>query len=403
MKAGPELAALIDRLPILLDTLRAEDGFAIGAGEYALVHRLLLRLAETGDLPADPECLKGLIGPILCASPAEQELFSFRFDLWMAAVARPLTGDAPEAVGQTIERAARRLNRRPWIGGALLFAVVCGVIGSFGMRLPPGRLTATLAGVLVLAVLARDLYFRMLVARALKRGPVESLMRQAHFQSSVEKPALFSSRGVHNLAVAMRRQEPFGTGDLDVEATIAKTLQAGKRFTPVAARFRRTPVYLALVDRRSSRDHAAARIDALLDELDRRDAPVTRYYFDRNPSLCRRPDALAPAIRMEALARRHPGHRLLAFGGPEEWPENTVRTLSAWRFRAFLSLGPFPQNGPGDHSLAGAGFAVFPADPAGLTAAVCMFNKEEPAFDPDESAVMALPAAGMTEGYIYDA
>jgi formylglycine-generating enzyme required for sulfatase activity/uncharacterized protein with von Willebrand factor type A (vWA) domain len=397
------LAGLIDRLPILLDGLRS-DGFEIGAGEYAAVHRLLLRLAETGRLPSEVRELRSFLGPLLCASAEEQRRFASRFSLWAGmADLRTEAGKGTEA-DAGFRKEMRRLRKwaptfrwKRWlIGMGLVFAAAFAGWGLWpwisDLRLPAsavdpgGRISfARLIGFLlafgVSAVVVRDLWQRLLVGRALRRGSAGEggKLRNASMFAASEWPRLFSETALTETARAMRRPEPAGGWELDPAATVDRIARSGGRFSPVFSPRRRMPETLALVDRRAWRDHESAWAESLLNALAERDAPVSVFFFDRDPRICFSPAAGPRPISLDHLARRYPGARLLVFSDGADSMDAAPFLRSSWRNRAWFTIGD-PANVAADR-LEAAGFGVEPATEIGLWKATAAFNGESAAWN----------------------
>ncbi len=74
------------RLVELLDELRW-SGYGLGTGQYIAAQDLILALAARGENLDRPERLKGLLGPVVCGTPQEQEEFGAHFDAWAARLA----------------------------------------------------------------------------------------------------------------------------------------------------------------------------------------------------------------------------------------------------------------------------------------------------------------------------
>ena len=75
-----------EQLEPLLERLR-QDGFRIGVAETLRVHQLLVALVERGVPLENPERLARLLGPVLCRSAREQEVFQRHLvDWWPGAV-----------------------------------------------------------------------------------------------------------------------------------------------------------------------------------------------------------------------------------------------------------------------------------------------------------------------------
>ena len=72
----------LEDLLALAETLRAAD-FAIGTQQYIAAHELLIALAARGELPADPQRWRMLLGPVFCSSRREQQEFAAHFQDWL--------------------------------------------------------------------------------------------------------------------------------------------------------------------------------------------------------------------------------------------------------------------------------------------------------------------------------
>ncbi|MGH9843406.1 MAG: hypothetical protein ACREEM_32110 [Blastocatellia bacterium] len=111
----------------LAEALR-RAGYDIGTQQHVAAEDLVIALAAHGRLPADPRAWRGLLAPIFCSSPAEQEDFRLHFEQWLAR--RPALARQVEA--DSIQSAMRpRWYRLPKllgaVGAALLAAIVVAV------------------------------------------------------------------------------------------------------------------------------------------------------------------------------------------------------------------------------------------------------------------------------------
>lgn len=91
---------------------------------------------------------------------------------------------------------------------------------------------------------------------------------------------------LHFLGRELRRRRTVPSHDLDVIATIERTLQRGGLVTPVYES-RVEPEYLFLVDRASLSDHLARMADELVRGLHERNLSVEKFFFDGTPGRCR--------------------------------------------------------------------------------------------------------------------
>lgn len=184
---------------------------------------------------------------------------------------------------------------------------------------------------------------------------------------------LFRETGFRRIAQELRRHRLSSSYDLDVQPTVGATIRAGGRFTPIYSSRRVSPEYLVLIDRVTYRDQLAHLEDQLVSRLVEDNVFVDRYYFHRDPRICRRDDPAAPHLTLRDLAARHPDHHLIVFsdgaglfnpvsGRPQRWLES----FSAWLHRSLLTEEAFADWGYREWALSGLGFAVLPASKTGL-------------------------------------
>lgn len=91
---------------------------------------------------------------------------------------------------------------------------------------------------------------------------------------------------LHFLGRELRRRRTVPSHELDVSATIERTLQRGGLVSPVYES-RVEPEYLFLVDRASLSDHLARMADELVRGLHERNLSVEKFFFDGTPGRCR--------------------------------------------------------------------------------------------------------------------
>jgi len=103
MSSSPSSLLGGDGLLGLHEALRA-DRFVVGPGELLAATRLLVRLQETGQLPADAGSLVTLLRAVYCKSPAEQKRFGTTFDKWLETRKPEVT--LPQAEEPTADRPA---------------------------------------------------------------------------------------------------------------------------------------------------------------------------------------------------------------------------------------------------------------------------------------------------------
>ena len=163
-----------------------------------------------------------------------------------------------------------------------------------------------------------------------------------------ETPAV-SKRAIDDAAVVLGRlqHELPGSGDLDVEASVAATLEAGGRTVPIFERGRLQATLLVLVDDEGSDHPYLAGFQRVLDHWQRRGVRMLRFTF------CEQPDHLRPhprgrTVSFDQLSRHYPGlplvifsrrltHRAVAAGGAA-W----TRRLEVWPVKAWIDPDPTP-------------------------------------------------------------
>jgi hypothetical protein len=183
-----------------------------------------------------------------------------------------------------------------------------------------------------------------------------------------------------------RRVEVPSSRVLDLDRTIdASILEAGA-FTPVYANLLLSPEYVALVDRRSYGDHAAAHSLFLINALEQAGVNIVTYYFDRDP----RRLTLGPRQRyldLDDLGSLSRNRRLLIFSDGEGWLDPASGAPFDWTsaFRDWDLTLLLTWKDPRDWYRSewiletGVGLRVLPATEAGLMVAASLFEQQEDA------------------------
>ena len=170
---------------------------------------------------------------------------------------------------------------------------------------------------------------------------------------------------------------------LDLPATVLASIRAAGR---IQLRYRRQtlpPDFLLLIDRHDAQDHRARLFDALYQVFLRAEAPITRYFYDGDPRLCFN-EAHLGGIALSELLHRHAGAQLLLVGDGQGLLSTLsgrvapwTNLLQAWPRRALLQTRPLGQWARREKELQ-ALLPLLPASPAGLGAAIDLFNSEDP-------------------------
>lgn len=181
----------------------------------------------------------------------------------------------------------------------------------------------------------------------------------------------------------LRGRSPDERERLDLRATLFASIRAGGR---IQLRYRRStlpPDYLLLIDRHAGQDHRARLFEALYQVFVQAEAPVSRYFYDGDPRTCfneRYPEGVA----LNELLQRHIGAQLMLLGEGQALLSNHsgrlapwTNLLEAWPRRALLLTRPMQSWGRREKELQKL-LPLLPASPAGLSAAIDLFNAPEP-------------------------
>ncbi len=249
---------------------------------------------------------------------------------------------------------------------------------SFTLPLQAAIAAALLA---VFGLWMRRRWDRRQVVLDLRAAPAE----QAANRVRIHKPdvEMFDAGQVAGLAVQARTRHASTQQALDIGATVQATVANLGAPTPVYADTLTLPVYLALVDRRGFRDQNAARIDAMLDELEQSGVIIERYDFDHDPGLFQS----STSGRYRALSEMlsvYNDCRLLVFSDGSGFlhpltgaVNDSVRDLDAWEHRALLTPVAADHWGRREVGLANAGFVVVPASLDGLSAFLAKITNDD--------------------------
>ncbi|HTG16225.1 MAG TPA: tetratricopeptide repeat protein, partial [Blastocatellia bacterium] len=188
----------------------------------------------------------------------------------------------------------------------------------------------------------------------------------------------FESEQFHTAARLMCRRQVDEYYRLDVDASIASTIDAlgYPSFRYKAAS--KMPDYLVLIERASFRDHQAQLFNELAKALEREAIFLVRYFYDGDPRVCR--SGARDSIHLVELQRKHPQHRLLIFGNGDRLIdpitgklESWASVFSAWRERAVLTPEIPSRWGAREVALAGQ-FIIAPATLDGLASVIDQFE-----------------------------
>ncbi len=441
---SPDPGALLD----FIDELR-RAGYNIGCGQYVAAQDLVLALAARGQDLHRPGRLRGLLGPVLCSTPKEQDDFGERFDAWASGAVREPVDPGEETGTKALEvrqdrRWRPRSSRSRWWSGLVALAVLAfaavfvwqdspkpvvesnggdttiedegsredeykeGGVGDNGGKddQPPVStdLTAPWKPTLpvgltltVLSVLSAIAWWRYRGHLFISHWAVPE--QPQIYRVAVEglKGELFRGVSLSRTARDLRRRREIPSPELDVATTIDETLRRGGWLTPVYGKRQVIPEYLLLVDRTSYRDQQTRLMDELLERLRESGVLITRFYFDADPRTCFPFAEGGSPLTLRELASRYPDHHLLIFsdagglfnsrsGELEIWAEQFAR----WKDRAVFTPEPPAQWGSREWVLFRS-FAVLPATEEGLASLIGSAGRGEPPDGPEKGVPGPFP------------
>jgi formylglycine-generating enzyme required for sulfatase activity len=167
----------------------------------------------------------------------------------------------------------------------------------------------------------------------------------AEAKTQIKANAALFQRAAQRLA----RRTPRDTDTLDIERTIAATLQdGGLMVKPVFARTRTAPEYLVLIEKRAAGDHDYERLRSMVLRLSDL-VTLDIYSYQTEPSLLEadRGGRFEPIDRLSA---KYPDHRLLVLGSGDGFldvrarkPLPSAEKLMRWERRALLTPLPLSE------------------------------------------------------------
>lgn len=240
-------------------------------------------------------------------------------------------------------------------------------------------LALLLLGLLAWVILRWQQYRRAKVVAELQRPDKAPYVWNPGAERS---PRQWLEEAIQPLLRQFRGRAPDERQRLDVRATVRATARRAGRIAMVYRSRSLPPDYLLLIDRFAADDHRAKLFDALYQLMREAEVPVSRYFYQGDPRLCRN-EAYPHGISLAELLHRHRGARLLivgegmgllspATGRLAPW----VRLLEQQPHKALFSPRPRAAWGAQEREMASL-LPVLPASPQGLQVALDAFLAEE--------------------------
>ena len=437
-----------DVLAGFIDELR-EAGYKIGISHYIAVQDLILALIAHGETLESPECLRTLLGPILCSSPGEQEDFQQRFDHWAELINhtdRGAEGVYVKAQGLSEELGKIRSRfRRLWI----LMTAVLVLIGispiflrqlrhsSLRPTVSPSPVVSTKPTVspsptastkptvspspiaptprarhfrldrqTILTVLSLTLVITFLFWQLWWRWRAQLFLQRLSASQEPElqkisirdfERTLFPTILFAHISQGLRRRIRIPSNELDVGKTIDATLRQGGWLSPVYGTYQVLPEYLFLIDRASFRDHQSKFVEEMIGCLERDGVFITRYFFDGDPRICFSDERRNSPQRLDEITVNYHQHCLIVVSDAEKFfsvvnseLEPWVGQLTTWEKRFVLTPKPVENWRYQELELAQQ-FVVLPATPEGLEVLSQSLHQRVTTYFPSEEPQTPLP------------
>ena len=339
-------AELIAELPDLFEELQV-SGLEICLNQRLLAQQLLIRLVTRGSLPTDSSQLGRMLGPILCASAADQRQFAEVFQHWQSRLGNrhqarvsTLTSSQVALPTPTRTNSARVILAKLGAALALVLVLAAGIqlvrtvyqLRSAGdaanldegpaqlqfeastrplpiLEIRPSTEMRTRSvvtsgprqfsaarvgfGLLVTGGMALLVWVAWQSTAAYRRR--QYLINRAgtsagdlyRLSIGAAPTEWFDSTAYSRAAQKLRRHVAQPCRRLHPARTVAETARRGGLFTPVFARQLQSPAYLVLIDSEGPCDQQTQFLDLLVDRLSEEGVPLHRYYFRRDPRICR--------------------------------------------------------------------------------------------------------------------
>jgi len=379
-----------DTILNLIDMMRLK-GFNIGMHQYLCVQELLINLAAKEKMPDHPSKLKAYIGPVICSSSKEQELFDAQWDTFFSIqLPKPSPHTDVHTSLKTIEKHEKKWHLIwPWKN----FSQICGVV----LALILGMITIqymwydfsvylwTIVGFALGLIGFRLLLLQISMSQYVSRQSTSAsrLIRSLFVEKPSDSP--FHSLSMYRLSQIFRKHQVIKSQDLNIDATIEKTIQNCGLVSPVYGNNHRSPEYLALIDQQSLMDHQTYFADALLDTFENQEVYITRYYYDHSPQYCYSDQEKSKLISINELMVIYPDHRLVIFSNGEclinpltDDPVDWIDQLNYWEYNVLMTFADEISRYGGIHPLLDSDFLVVPATVKGLSQYIDYVHSMEP-------------------------
>jgi len=358
-------------------------GFTIGVDHYLRLQQLLSKLGDD----CAPEDLKTLLCPIFATDKAQQEQFYNAFDACFELFRSSPTNAPKDKKAEyiiPITETAVPTEAKVWpyvLAGVLLTALILilsvvtapnqpatqgasAVAGPGGAdttpdavkdpvapEMPAADPTATPAQVISTS---ESTFYQRYGKAILTAGivtPIVALLLYGWYRFNRRKLVLQRQRSkrppftwpvlvdaplpgfqdveqFYNAARLMRRRQVDTFHRLDIDATVAATIDSLGYPSFCYRPDSRPSEYLALIDRQSPHDHQSRLFEELTRVLEREEVFVERYFYNEDPRVC--VGESGETCHLVDLQRRYAGHRLILFGKGEKLIDPITGRLAAW-------------------------------------------------------------------------
>jgi len=411
---------LTEGLVNFIEDLRAAD-YHIGATQYIAAQELILVLTALGELPSELSRLRTLLAPILCHSLKEQAEFKKHFDNWISQF--ETRESTPTQPLQDVPDIKTGIKLWKWALIALAIVSISIIISTQITEETVTPRNETIPKEIVQPVptlpekTSEDITQReieqqdqlptdpksdflwlwvilsFLLLLIFLVGLWQILPRFLTRKSADTRPdikklfvekindKLYQSVSLSRTAQQLRKHKTIPANQLDIVATIEKTVEMAGWFTPITGTRSIRPEYLVLIDRTTFKDHQAELMNSLVNQIITEEVFVPRYYFEGDPRRCYPQKVQLAPLTLTELAERYPEHRLMIFSEGNGLINpitgeivNWIDQFSVWTHRVLFTLESPEQWGYREQILDRADFLIMPANESSLTALAEQIN-----------------------------
>lgn len=370
----------IDRLLDFLNGLQA-SGYTIDPRQFLALNDLLITLIAHGD-SLDEIPLKTLTAPLFCSTPAEQQDFYQRFDLWYPTFlsARPISISAfPSPKKRWGVLSAINRIAVMWITTiTIAILLITWLISISVVTIARVQINSTVlfygliissVGLFVWIGWRSWIFYQENQYITREIANQEPVYTKVPIKTSIHE--VMPVMQIKPIVSSLRHRTQVPSSIVDTEQTIATALSRNNWMEIIYRQRQAIPEYLVFIDRKSRFDQQASFVQEVLAKLAADGVWLHRYEFNGDPRICFPLDQKDTPLRLKDLQSRHPDARLLVFSSTNEFInpltgrlQDWIESLSYWQERAILT--PDKLQKTLHEQLQSRDFAVLPMNFVGM-------------------------------------